>query len=346
MQVVNIKVTENKLVVNDVLKQILKYMPDDSIKLLPDIPTSTLAFSLTNCNSSFANSIRRVLIEELPVVCLSLEEKALDTNDDFILSDVFIKNINLLPINQELSKDQTDTLSISLAITNDTNDIIDVKASDIKIKKHDISYLIPNANIIIIRLRPGKFINVSSFTIESGYGKHNAAKFSLLNNVTYAITDVVPYDQFTDTGVRSINADCKAFDISFTTASNITLQTVVKLLAAELTQQLTRCREKIATYATDNSSYYFANGLEVTTVGEVRVYKFFNEYITLNYMIAHKCYLLDKNIVYCSRSVNRYDNEIAIIKMIHPNCNKLLLAAIDELLSDVELVRSKLLAKV
>ena len=155
-----------------------------------------------------------------------------------------------------------------------------------------------------------------------------------------------PYDQFKDTGTRSIDYDCKSFDISFTTCGNIKPKTVVNLLAKELTLQLTRCREKIASYAKQDGEYYFGNGLEVTTVGSVRIYKFMDEYITLNYLIAQKCYLLDKNILYCSRSVARYDSEIAIIKMIHPNCNKLLLSAIDEILDEVEQLRSKLIAKV
>ena len=346
MQISNIKLVENKLKIDDNLKAILKTMPENSIDLLPKVPTHTVSFSLANSNSSFANAIRRVLVEELDTYCLSLEEKALETNDDFMLSDVLIKNINLIPITQEINVEEIDAMSISLHVTNDTNDIIDVKASDIKIKNHNINTLIPNANIIIIRLRPGKYITINSFIIEFGKSKTNAAKFSLLNNVSYKITDMEPFDQFKDTGTRSIDYDCKSFDISFTTCGNIKPKTVINLLAKELTLQLTRCKAKIADYAKQDNDYYFANGLEVTTINAVRIYKFIDEYITLNYVIAHKCYSLDKNITYCSRSVARYDSEVAIIKMIHPNCNKLLLSAIDEILSEVEQLRTKLLEKI
>jgi hypothetical protein len=345
MLVTNIKVVENKLVINDELKRIIELMPKGSEKLLPNIPTSTVSFSLKNSYSSFANAIRRVLVEELDTYCLHLEEKSLETNDDFILSDVFIKNINLIPINQELDMDEISKLSISLRVFNDSKDIIDVKASDIKIKNTNTNLLISNDNIILMRLRPGKFINVTAFTVEVGKAKTYAAKFTLLNNVSYKITDVEPYDQFKNTGTRSIDADCKNFDLSFTTSGNISPKIVINRLTKELNNQLNRCREKIVNYSLTDGKYYFSNGLEVTTVGDVRIYKFINEYITFNYTVAHKCYLLDKNITYCSRSVSRYDNEVAIIKMTHPNCNKLLLSAIDEILLEVEQLRKALLDK-
>lgn len=385
-------ITETKEL-SEINKLMIKYGIKEPLRMLPQSDWHEVSFNLKNTYAGFANGIRRVLIEELPVVCLSFYEDNLVTDDDFILSDLLVKNINLIPINQEINMEDYDKYDIFLYKYNDTNDIIDVKASDIRVvlsekkklkkgsgdkeviiedeaesnsdeeekekrinKKDKPKYksqtkggvseerkLIPESNIIIIRLRPGKYIKITHMFLEEGFSKNNASKFSLLNNVKYEPTDMIPYDVNTGTGTRSIEYDPKEFALSFSTCCNIQPHTVIKLVCNTLTERLNRCKEKLLEYMKSDQSkkYYYAEGFEVTIKDDIYYYKYSKEYITLAYMIAQRCFLLDANILYCSPAIDRYDNEIAIIKLKHADSNKLLLKSLDSCLDDIKILKSE-----
>lgn len=306
------------------------------VDMLPKSKWHSLSFLLTDTYSSMANAIRRVLMEELLVTCLTIDEFTIETDDEFIVSDVLKKNINLLPCNQTYN---TSSKSLSLYKYNKTNKVIDVKAKDLSNKD-----VVSDLNITICQLRPGKYVKIKNITFEQGYAKDNAAKFSLLDNITYEIVGVEPYDIFKDTGKRSIEYDPTKFRISFTTTGNISIKQTIDLLHDTLIHKLTRARDYLTEYSkTDqNQKYYYVDGFEVTLTEDIYIYKFHNEYVTLANMLAQQCYLLDKNILYCVPSVDRYDNEFAYIKLKHADATKLLINACDECIKDVNKLTSTL----
>ena len=59
-------------------------------------------------------------------------------------------------------------------------------------------------------------------------------------------------------------------------------------------------------------------------------------------MLAQQCYNIDPNILFCAPSIYRYDSEIAIIRLKHPDTNGLLLKAIEMCLKNIEIVRAAL----
>lgn len=346
---------------------------DNPRALLPSKPWHYVSFILKHASSSFANGIRRALIEELPVKCMHFEEKELDTDDEFILSDVLIKNVNLVPIQQDIELDEFDSCTVFLYKYNDTNDIMDVKASDISIvskkvgaaldymdgkKDSDLDYmggkkdisldkLIPEGNIILIRLRPGKYVKIKHITFLTGLCKDAAHRFSLLDNVSYDILDVVPYDVFNETGTRSLESNPKEFRISYLTTGNIKPKVVMELCCNTLSSRLEDIKAKIILYSTTDTTkkLYIADGCEIKITEEMAIYKFPGEYITLAYMIAHRCFLLDENILYCIPAVERFDNEVAIIKIQHPDRNKLLIKAIDACIADLLYIKTEITKK-
>ena len=327
----NVKITEYGIKYDKYLTDVISMMEEYGINnpkdLLPKSKWYELEFNLKNTYSGFANGIRRALTEELPVLCLDFKEESLETDDEFILHDLLIKNMNLIPINQEIKSD----LNCSISIRNMTNEIIDIKASDIK----NAEKIIPDPNIVLIRLRPGKYLKIKSIFINKGYGKDNMAKFSLLNNIRYDIIDKVDK--------RSIEYDPKEFKITITTAANISIKRLMFLLEDELVNRLNNIKEKIKLYMGSDQSkkYYFSNGLEVTIINGMYVYKITGEYITLAYMIGQRCFLLDRNILFCAPSIDRYDNDYAIIKLKHADPNKLLMMSIDNCINDIKLLSNK-----
>lgn len=430
LSVVNIKVKENSIERNaelvNMTKTVKKHTGKDLFELLPKQPWHDMDFELKGTYAGFANAIRRVMIEELPVICATVKETSVASDDEFVkgLMDVLVKNINLIPVRQSLDKDEANKLIVRLDVFNDTNEVIDVTAADFKIVKEgiktkkkggkssnkvsggkekgtavyedvsggtepvnelsdtgstgitgitggdenkidtgtnlkpvdspiktkhtssdlDIEYVFPNPNITIIRLRPMKYLNIERLEFEVGQGFEDFGKFTLLNNIRYKPVDIEPYDIYTNTGTRSIEHDCSHFSLGFTTAGNIMPKDVMKKTTDYLRINLENLKKHIesATVFKDDPSkkYYETKDISVSKIDDVFHYKFPNQYFTLMNMIAQRCFILDANILHCSAGVDRYDTRLGIIKIKHADTNKILIAAIDACLADIETLQS------
>ncbi len=377
--VTNLKIETQKHQKTPALDAIVKVMEKHGVKdpysLLPKSTKHKVSFELNDTFSAFANAIRRTLIDDIPTYSMHVEEKDIITDDEFVsgISDVLIKNLALVPIMQ--SYDVTKENDLYLFVTNNTTEIIDVKARDINIavktskkkkgageknlnveiedleneiteevekkdepmpeknsnaKKTDITKLIPDDNILLMRLRPGKYLKIRNIRLEKGIASNDAGRFSLLNNVTYEPLDITPYDQFTNKGTRSIEHDCKSFALGFTTRGNITPKEVMHKVHEKLTNGLADIKNKIKAYADAKAGIYYNNqDTEVTIKDDVYMFKFVNHYISELFMIAMCCYKLDNNIPYCTATVERYDSLIGILKIKHANVISILLKSID-----------------
>ena len=284
--------------------------------------------------TSLANALRRVLLEDIPVKCLDVIYDDISTNDEFILTDKLIKNINLIPIQQDVDE----KTKVSLSIENNTDDIIDVRASDLKCNKT----LIPNDNILLCRLRPKKHLKLSNIGISVGFAKDDASKYSLLNNISYDILDMKSYDQFTGQGQRSIETNPQEFMISFETCCNTTPRQVIDKMINSLMNKLFKTEQYLAKYENTDETYY-TEGFSVDIENDLYIYNIHNEYYTLSKLLAHQCYLLDNNVPFCVGTIDRYDNNIAKIKIKHPDSKKLLLASVKRCQEELQLIKKQLL---
>lgn len=342
MKITNIQIKEHKIEKNETLKkieeQMISYGMKDPMSLLPK-PWWKVDFDILHSYSGIANGIRRFLIEEMPTWCLSFNEKKMETDDEFILSDLLYKNITLLPITQEIDENTFSDCKIKLFKFNNTTEIIDIKASDIIVEsKSKHPPLIPNANILIIRLRPGKFIKIDEFKFLHGRSFEHAGKFSLLNNVSFKQLTPVNYDMYKKEGSRSIEYDPTDFHISFSTAGNILPKTIFNLIQSEFKRRLESIENKIKLYeeSKENKLFFTSDNFEVSFEHEIYFYKFMGEYITIPYMIAQKSYMLDNDVLFCSPGVIRYDSNVGFIKIKHPEPNTLLLKATKECMKEID----------
>lgn len=351
----------------------------DGYSLLPKNKWHEVSFELHNSNVGFANGLRRTLVGEFPVQALTLDEKDILTDDEFIsgMNDVLVKNIGLIPIWQNSDLADHD---IYLFVYNDTNDIIDIKASNISIVKKKnkrgggsdkasdkasdkdstdeivdvpdatplesdnrlVSKLFPETNITFMRLRPGKYLKLRNIKFTQGCVNDNAGNFTIFNNVLYKPLDVEPFDQFTEKGTRSIEHNCTKFLIGFTTCGNIEPADVISKTVDVISTNLLDIRKKVETYSKSNATaYYSGDACEVTITDGLYMYKFQNHYYTPVNMIAMQCYLSDENIAYCAGAVERYDTQVGIIRIKHPNPNEIILDSIDKCLDNLKKLESK-----
>lgn len=354
LKVEDVSILEKKITPNSYLLDVVKMMKDSGIKdplsLLPNNSWHEISFSLTTY-ASFANCIRRTLIEELPVKCLSIEDENIRSDDEYVINFLLKKNINLIPINQDFNHNN---YSIMLLKKNNTPNIIDVKASDIRIflkksefkkEKVDTSLLIPEQNIILLRLRPGKKLEINNMKIVTGFSKDDASRFSLLDNVSYEIVDMMPFDIHNKTGDRSIVKDPTKFKLSVTTTGNISPNHLVELMCSTLEERFNKCKKYITTYKNESkeSKIYASDHLTVSYKSNIYEYRFIGEYVTIIYPIAHRAFIIDPNVPFCAPSVERYDTEIGIIKINHLNSSELLIEAIDAILEDIKILKNALI---
>jgi hypothetical protein len=241
--------------------------------------------------------------------------------------------------------DEKDDLASLDELDNSIGKITKQEYKNIHDSKAKISHIIPNSNIIIAKLNPGKFLKIKKLNFLKGQSKINAAKFSLLTNIIYKPIDIKPYNIKEKTGTRSIEYDCNVFYMQLLTAGNIQPKTLFKNLNEYIKNRLENIKEKIEKYSIvekNNINEYYYDGLEVSYNGVYKIYTFEKEYISYLAMIAQKCYLLDTHIEFVSSTVERYDSEKGIIKIIHPESNKILIKASDECIADINYVCEQL----
>jgi len=387
MTVENVSVKAKKIEVNEHLKKLLELMKKnnmDGIKMLPQSEWHEVKFVIKNSYSGFANAIRRILISEIETYCLDIPaDGSIKTDEEFIQgrTDALIKNINLLPINQDIL--DLNKYKISLLKTNTTPEVMDVKASDISItEKHsknkleplehlqkasqavisydfklsedankkreyksdlDIRKLIPDPNIRIATLRPGKTLNITDMFYNKGISMDDCGRYSLLDNVSYKPINIKVYDYMKSEGLRSIEYNPTDFEISFRTSANITVKSIISLLVKRFKFLIDEVEKNIIEYDKNPNKNYFTNGnIEVNIIEDdkkekIYIYRIKEQYFTSINTIAQKCYILDENIPFCTGGVERYDTKIGVLKLKHAEPNKLITDAIAEIRKEIDI---------
>ena len=367
IKIENIKIEVIKIERSDafiaIIKLIEKHGTKNAIDLLPKSEKKKLTFTINNTNAAFANAIRRILIDQIITSCLNVDEQDVKTDDEFVagMINVIIGNISLIPIYQNIEIDKAE-YNISLSVFNNTNEHMSVKASDIislKKKKHNKGEyikgeytdnserhssleLFPDKNITLFNLRPGKYIKINNMYLEKGNAYNHAGKFTLLNNVTYKPLDIEPYNQFTESGTKSVEKNCTSFEISFTTAGNIELDIVINAVCDILLNDLRDIYNKLKLYIEANTpKYYKGDNCEIMINNNIYTINLAGHYLTELNIISMYCYQLDINTPFVTSTVERYDSNVGIIKLKHSDFG-ILLKAIEAAEKDIDIVRNKL----
>ena len=313
--------------------------------LVDDIPTYSMFVEEKDITTDdeFVSGISDVLIKNLALTPIlqsdsasKLELELYMHNNTAEIIDVKASDLQISIKKKKGGADNSDTDDVDDEIVEEVDETDDKPKPEKKLpeksngKEITAATLIPDANILLIRLRPGRYIKIRNIKIEQGIASINAGRFSLLNNVAYEPLDITPYDQFTGKGTRSIEHDCKSFMIGFTTRGNITPKEVISKVHKKLSDGLNDIKNKIKLYLDSKAGIYYNNqDCEVTVKDEVHTFKFVNHYISELYMIAMCCYKLDDNIPYCTSTVERYDSLIGILKIKHANIGSILMKSIE-----------------
>ena len=317
--------------------------------LLPQKSKITVSFELKETNTDIANGIRRCLKNELEIFSFDFDEyKDLDVSDAYILNDFIKKNIDLLPISQDLEQDfkDFDKLNIELNVDNKTDNIICVTTSDVEVsyngKKMD-SGLLVNKNITICKLRPLEHIYIKNIKIVKGTGKQDGGKFNpFADNIGYKIIDVTPLDEDTNKGTSSMLANPTHFRIAYTTHRNI--KNPKKMMVKCCDTLITRLSNILSDVAniSNKDDYYYSDLLELETDGNIKKLHIQGEQWTIINMISRFCFILTKgNIKYVSPAIEHYEKNKGTINITHPEFSKLIQSSIKKCIEELTTIKKE-----
>lgn len=132
--------------------------------LVPKVTTPVHArVHIKNIRAAEANAIRRVVLNELPVLILHAEYEDIKTDDAFPIGEMIQGVVNRIPIKQTAREGS----KYSLEVKNDSADPLYITAGDLK--GPDAGSLF-NGEFIILSLNPGCFISITASVIKvKGY---------------------------------------------------------------------------------------------------------------------------------------------------------------------------------
>jgi len=331
-----------------------KSIIDNNKHLLPNMNKESVSFNILNSNEAFANALRRVFINELPVKCLNVDTHNIVTNDKFILTDNIIDRIRLVSIHQDIDLNTT----FNLNITNETNDIINIYTKDLINKNKNDKTKYFNLNIQLCSLKPNKYLNINNIKPDINYGYNNAI-YSMGSFKYEAIN--------TDFSIASLQNTITDFSIEFVNNSNISIKSLVALLHETLYFRLKKIQDYINDYDIEKNSddvhkinmigtksndiYIIKNNNILDTnlidnnLSEVKLNNLYeihikNECHTIGNLITKYVYQLVPSIEYISYRLHHPLSRQLIITIKHSDYKKIINDSIDNIIKDLNKFKS------
>ena len=336
VKVKNIQVEDIPFIqLNDNFKKCMEYIkavaPDSYNNCIPKKSKQKLSFELVETNVDVANTIRRFLLDEIPVISMYVNDDNIITDDRYILVDKLKKSIELLRISQNIPETATCTLDIE----NNTDNIINIYSRDIvitnKSKLNTDDYIVNT--VPIEQLRAGCKLSITDITMIKGLGKNDSGKFLLLSNLSYEILDVIPFDhdKFGKTGQSSMLSDPAHFKITLTNHRNVDLKDVMLQCCDLIISRIQKIESEIQQI---KDTSYISEVINIEVNANITIVRLIGEYWTIANIISRYCYIVCNDIQFVSPGIFHPSTEEAFIKIRHPQYKKILIDALKKILSE------------
>jgi hypothetical protein len=299
---------------------------EDLAKCVPTGEQFDVDFELHNTNSSFANSLMRCLIDELEILSLYAQADDIQTDDEYMIKDDFIKTLSSIPINQDTSEEKYEKHRFTIDIHNTTDSIRQIYSGDIQYSGKSLF----SENIPIMRLRPQKYLKVKLFVVK-GMNKNDGAAFSTVENVRY--------DVLTPTSGSSVRTNYTSFKLGYTTYRNSTSDATmyIKRVASDLADRLAKIYDELKTV---KGHIHNSSALKIELDNQVYKFSFIGEKITISSVIARTCFELDPTISFVVDSIQHPSVEIGVVSIKHDSPVSLIMSAVEMLIARYKTVRA------
>lgn len=139
------------------------------------IDENNISFELNNNDQirlALANSIRRIIISEIPIYCIDIDSIQFINNSSMLHNAILAKRLSLIPLNYStLDNIDINEVSVSLNIDNNTSHLISILTKDFIFKYNDqpLENVLVNEDILFAKLQPNQ-----SLIFETKINKNNA----------------------------------------------------------------------------------------------------------------------------------------------------------------------------
>ena len=164
-----------------------------ALKYITDVDNSDeydITFKINSnkkLKTGFVNGLRRIMLSDIPIHCISSTKINFIENTSVFNDDVFIKRRLCLSIIKNNTLKDFDDIIISANKTNETDEMISVYLSDFTITQRDKEILNKDffhfPKSLITKLKPDQTFNVEA-TVECGLGRMHA-KYSPVSSAFY-----------------------------------------------------------------------------------------------------------------------------------------------------------------
>lgn len=315
----------------DFLKSLNGYEYNE--KFLPEI----FSFILSKGTREWMNILRRFILYRIPTKILTFDIESPETDYSDFMSDEVLLKVKNLPINQNIDYDNYE---ISLKYEN-KNEYIDVVTTSYlvffnkKTKKVEDTNKFINTNYQLISIEPTFHIYIPKLKVV--VLKENGA------------ADVVgPFMAFPveEKGnlkiVQSLESDYRNYYLQFTTHATMNPIDIVKTALYEI-EKTTKNVNKVLTNAQKSEfkeDYQEENIIINFSSDGLTTVEITGESFGFIRLLARYCYEDDKTIPYVSSGV--YEQNIAVIKIIHKTPIAILIKCLEKIAKDCKILSSQL----
>jgi DNA-directed RNA polymerase subunit L len=276
------------------IENIRKTVPDKYRRYMPTtlIPQE-VSFELHNVNVGFANAVRRTLLNECLIKCMSFEVSAYSCTNPYMLNDYVLGRVQCIPIAQNM------TATFKLDITNDAKTRIAQvhrkydrlgKLNDYEIKQKELDLkaaALPqsmtvlsgdmtcnlkqlpfNETFEIATLDEGNMLKIDPITIIEGYG-YDHARHNMVALASCVPLDQNPIDLHTGKGVPAGLANPRIHKISFKTNGIMSPHEMIRLACKSLEERLIFIKGLKDEFKSINNEHTLVINGETHTIGNL-----------------------------------------------------------------------------
>jgi DNA-directed RNA polymerase subunit L len=326
-QVKNIK--SNSYPISKETKELFKQI--GALRHLPTAVPRDISFELHNTTTVLANSIKRCMNSEIPVLIMNFEQDDVSTDDDFIIRHEICKRVNLIPIRQ------ISGVKFSLNVKNDTDQIIPVFSRSIIVIEEKTTTVDSKEEMfsptqIICYLRPGKVMVIDNIHVKSGTSYADYVSHSFPGKIGFECIDEKELAR------SSLVATPTSYRITVPRQKFVDPKHIVKLALSTLLGKLDRIRGHVDGNTDD---FYSVDNVEITRIKELTRYKLIGETYTVGNLLSTYGYLSDSSITHIHCIKQHPSHNFVIVEIHHSNPKAIMLSAIDLSKKELNAVLSK-----
>lgn len=245
---------------------IVNLVPNVSDALKKLLPTrlfaSKISFDLVGVSGAVSNAIRRTISCELSVNRMYCEYSDLTTTDEFIIPEMVIKRLKMIPIDQKTPAGAV----FELTATNPTNMERDVKAGEISTK----GTLPFNSTFTLFTLKPGKSVKINNITLKPGHGYiAGEGMYTLGVNCSSIALDQVPINIYESVGIPSSVSDPRKWRVSFVSNGEMEPKKTVGYATDNICARLRSVQEVLYSISNNGNEYILDIPGETHTIGNL-----------------------------------------------------------------------------